>query len=196
MNAKQVNLALFASGNGSNAENIVRYFSKNNDICVKLILTNNPHAGVIERMRKFEIPVTIFNKDDFNIHDNVLEILRQQKIDFVILAGFLWLIPPKMIDAFENKIINIHPALLPAYGGKGMYGHHVHQKVLENKESRSGITIHLVNKEYDKGMILFQATCKIAKDENAEQLAHKIHLLEYQHFPNVIYSYINTTKNI
>lgn len=190
MNSTQVNIALFASGSGTNAENIVRYFADNMNVSVKLILTNNPNAGVIERMKKYNLPVTIFNKEDFYQQDTILALLRQSTIDYIILAGFLWLVPEKIIEAFENKIINIHPALLPAYGGRGMYGHHVHQKVIENKEKRSGITIHLVDKEYDKGKILFQAVCTINQGDTAEVLAQKIHLLEYQHFPKVILSYV------
>ncbi|HOU97896.1 MAG TPA: phosphoribosylglycinamide formyltransferase [Bacteroidales bacterium] len=194
MSSKCVNLAIFASGSGTNAENIVRYFADNKEVSVKLILTNNPNAGVIERMKKYNISVRAFNREEFYQQNTILDLLLQSKIDYVILAGFLWLVPEKMIEVFDNKIINIHPALLPAYGGKGMYGHHVHQKVIENKETCSGITIHLVNKEYDKGTILFQAVCKIIEDDTADTLAQKIHSLEYQYFPQIILTKINTTK--
>ncbi|GAB4464130.1 MAG: phosphoribosylglycinamide formyltransferase [Bacteroidales bacterium] len=194
MSSKSVNLAILASGSGTNAENIVRYFAENKEVSVKLILTNNPNAGVIERMQKYNLSVRAFNREEFYQQNTILELLLRSKIDYVILAGFLWLVPEKIIEVFENKIINIHPALLPAYGGKGMYGHHVHQKVIENNETCSGITIHLVNKEYDKGTILFQAVCKIKENDTADTLAQKIHSLEYQYFPQIILSKINTTK--
>lgn len=190
MNFKTINLAIFASGNGSNAENIVQYFANNHIVKVKLILTNNPKAGVIERMKKYNLAVTVFNKVEFYSMDLIVDLLRQSSIDYIILAGFLWLIPETIIDAYENKILNIHPALLPAYGGKGMYGHYVHQKVVENNETKTGITIHIVNKEYDRGKILFQAICPVYQYDTAESVANKVHCLEYQYFPQVILSYI------
>ena len=190
MEKKKWNLAVFASGNGSNAENILNFFNASKDVCVKLILTNNPKAGIIERMSKQQFKVDVFNKEDFYDTENVLNILKENEIGVIILAGFLWLIPEKIIDSYENKIINIHPALLPTYGGKGMYGHHVHEKVIENREKYSGITIHLVNKEYDKGKILFQAKCKIGADDTPETLAKKVHQLEYQYFPQIIMNFL------
>lgn len=194
MNFKTINLALFASGNGSNVENIVQYFANNDNVNIKLILTNNPKAGVIDRMKKYNLPVIIFNKIEIYTTDYIVDLLRQSSIDYIILAGFLWLIPEKIIDVYENKILNIHPALLPAYGGKGMYGNHVHQKVVENRETKTGITIHIVNKEYDKGKILFQAICPVFSYDTVETLADKVHRLEYQYFPQVIKSFIYSTK--
>lgn len=190
MKKNKLNLAIFASGSGSNAENIVNYFNGFPNVFIKLILTNNPHAGVIERMKKYGITLELFNKDDFYNSENVLNTLKAQKVDVIILAGFLWLVPEKLIENFEERIINIHPALLPAYGGKGMYGHYVHEKVIENREKYSGITIHLVNKEYDKGKILFQAKSKIDADDTPETLATKIHELEYLYFPQIITSFL------
>lgn len=190
MEKNKLNLAIFASGNGSNAENILTFFNALKDVCVKLILTNNSKAGIIERMYKQQFKVDVFNKEDFYNTEKVLNTLIINKVDVIILAGFLWLIPEKIIELYENKIINIHPALLPAYGGKGMYGHFVHEKVIENREKYSGITIHLVNKEYDKGKILFQATCKIEEDYTPEMLATKVHQLEYQYFPQIIMSFL------
>jgi len=192
MEKNKLNLAVFASGSGSNAENIVSYFKDHSGICVKLILTNNPHAGVIERLKKYDMNVEVFNKDDFYKNNIVLENLKRNKIDVIILAGFLWLVPENLIEFYNDRIINIHPALLPAYGGKGMYGHHVHEKVIENGEKYSGITIHLVNREYDKGKILFQATCKVNMADTPEKLAEKVHQLEYQFFPQVIMTFLST----
>lgn len=194
MNFKTINLALFASGNGSNVENIVQYFANNDKVNVKLILTNNPKAGVIERMKKYNLPVTIFNKAEFYSMDLIVDLLRQSSIDYIILAGFLWLIPEKIIDAYENKILNIHPALLPAYGGRGMYGHYVHQKVIENGETKTGITIHIVDKEYDRGKIIFQAICPVYQYDTVESIADKVHRLEYQYFPQAILSFIYSSK--
>lgn len=190
MNFKTINLAIFASGNGSNAENIVQYFANNHSVNIKLILTNNPQAGVIDRIKKYNLELIVFNKIEFYDKDTIIDLLRQFDIDYIILAGFLWLIPQKMIDAYKNKIINIHPALLPNYGGKGMYGHYVHQKVVENRETKTGITIHIVNEEYDKGKILFQATCPVLQNDTAETIADKVHRLEYQYFPQIILSFI------
>lgn len=192
MKKNKLNLAIFASGNGSNAENIVKYFKDNSNINVKLILTNNPYAGVIERLKKYNSNVEVFNKTDFYDNNIVLETLKQNNIDVIILAGFLWLVPKKIIDFYNERIINIHPALLPKYGGKGMYGIHVHKKVIENREKYSGITIHLVNEEYDKGKILFQATCNVNSTDTPETLAEKVHQLEYQFFSQIILAFLST----
>ena len=189
-NAKMDNkinkIAIFASGSGTNAENIVRYFSGSKTIQIALILTNKPDAFVIERGKNLGIPVIVFNKDDFYQNSRVLNILKTENIDWVILAGFLWLIPQTITHAFENKIVNIHPALLPDFGGKGMYGDNVHKKVIESGRTESGITIHFVNEKYDEGNIIFQAKCNITKEDTYESLAKKIHLLEYEYFPKVI----------
>jgi phosphoribosylglycinamide formyltransferase 1 len=181
-----IKIAIFASGSGSNAENIFNYFKGNNQVEISLILTNNPQAGVIERATRLSIPLLIFNRYLFTKTDKVVEILKNEGIDWVILAGFLWLVPTNLIRAFENKIINIHPALLPKYGGKGMWGHHVHEAVVANKEKESGISIHFVNEKYDEGKIIFQAKCDVNSNDSAEDVAQKIHHLEYQHFPVII----------
>ena len=179
-------LAIFASGSGSNAENISHYFKDRTDVEVVVFLTNNPEAGVLVRAKKLQIPVLYFNKAQFQNSDYVLNFLQDQRIDYLIMAGFLWLVPANLIAAFPNKIINVHPALLPKYGGKGMWGHHVHEAVVKNKEVESGITIHYVNEAYDEGKIIFQAKCEVLEEDSAENVAAKIHLLEYEHFPKVI----------
>ena len=181
-----LNIAIFASGSGSNAENIASYFKGNKQVSVKLFLTNKADAFVVERAKKLGIPYKIFNKNDFYQTNNVLNTLKDNKIYFVVLAGFLWLVPENLIVAYPNKIINIHPALLPAYGGKGMFGDHVHLAVVENKEKESGITIHYVNGEYDKGNIIFQAKCTIEPTDTPETVAEKVHELEYKYYPEVI----------
>ena len=190
-----IKIAIFASGSGSNAERIVEFFNSNDEIEVSLILTNNPTAGVIERAQRLNIPVVIFNKKLFSKTDKIVEILQLQGIDWVILAGFLWLVPPPLIQAFENRMINIHPALLPKYGGKGMWGYHVHEAVVANQEAETGITIHYVNENYDEGKIIFQAKCEVTETDSAEEVAQKIHLLEYQYFPEVIYKEILAAEN-
>lgn len=179
-------IAIFASGSGSNAENIANYFSNNADVEVSLILTNNANAFVLERAKKLGIKSFVFSKSDFSNTDQIVQKLQENDINWIVLAGFLLKIPQNLINAFPNKIINIHPALLPKYGGKGMYGDKVHQAVLENKESESGITIHYVNEHYDEGKIIFQAKCKVEATDTFEDVASKIHELEYKHFPEVV----------
>ncbi len=184
------NIVIFASGSGSNAENIYNYIKDNNEINISLIVTNNKNAYVIERAKKLNIPCEIITKLQFKDRDFVLNILKKYNTDLIVLAGFLLLIPEYLIN--EYKIINIHPALLPNYGGKGMYGDNVHKAVIENKENESGITIHFVNNKYDDGKIIFQAKCKILQQDTFETLAEKIHTLEYKHFPHVIVEVANT----
>ena len=180
-------LALFASGNGTNVQRIVEYFADNANIRIKLIVCNNAKAYVLERAKRLGIEsYLIKDKELFYNSDAVLEILQQNSIDFVVLAGFLWLIPHPIIEAFPNRIINLHPALLPKYGGKGMYGMHVHEAVIANKESESGISIHYVNQRYDEGKIIFQAKCTLSPDDTPETLAQKVHALEYEYFPKII----------
>jgi phosphoribosylglycinamide formyltransferase-1 len=180
------NIAIFASGSGSNAENIVRHFSGNKNADIRLILTNNPDAFVIERAKNLNINCLIFNREDLYVNDKIFNLLISNKIDFIVLAGFLWLVPDNIIKAYERKIVNIHPALLPAYGGKGMYGDRVHKAVIDNHEKESGITIHYVNQQYDEGDIIFQARCVVEQGDSPESLAKKVHALEYEHFPTVI----------
>jgi len=178
-------IVIFASGSGSNAENIFNYFKEDSHFKVTLIATNNPQSGVIERANRLRIPFKIFDRNQFNDASLLLwpEITQS---DLIVLAGFLWRIPSDLIVKFPNKIINIHPALLPKYGGKGMYGDKVHQSVVENKEKKSGITIHYVNENYDEGAIIFQKAIALDADETAASLAQKIHQLEYKYFPKVI----------
>jgi phosphoribosylglycinamide formyltransferase-1 len=190
-----IKIAIFASGSGSNAERITEYFNSNDHVEVSLILTNNPAAGVIERAQRLNIPTLIFNKKLFAQTDKIVEILQSQGIDWVILAGFLWLVPSNLTRAFENRMINIHPALLPKYGGKGMWGHHVHEAVVANKEKETGITIHYVNEHYDEGKVIFQVKCEVTENDTPESVAAKIHELEYQYFPEVIYKEILSAKN-
>ncbi|PJA07011.1 MAG: phosphoribosylglycinamide formyltransferase [Flavobacteriales bacterium CG_4_10_14_0_2_um_filter_32_8] len=188
-------IAIFASGSGSNAENIATYFSTNKNVEVVLILTNNPTAFVLERAKKLGIKSLTFNKHDFLKTGEILNFLRKNDINLIVLAGFLLKIPKNLLNAFPNKIINIHPALLPKYGGKGMFGNQVHQSVIEAKEKESGITIHYVNENYDEGKIIFQARCSINPTDTANDLAYKIHALEYAHFPKVIEQLITSSNN-
>jgi phosphoribosylglycinamide formyltransferase-1 len=183
---KVKNIAILASGNGSNAERIIIYFKDRLDVNVGLILTNNPDAGVLERAVNLGVKSVVFNRSEFKEHGKVDNLLRDYNIDLVILAGFLWLIPDFMIKKFPDKIINIHPALLPKYGGKGMFGSNVHNAVISAKETQSGISIHYVNSKYDEGKIIFQATVDIEENDTADSLAAKIHLLEHKHFPEII----------
>lgn len=187
-------IAIFASGNGSNSENIIRTLVGNNFIEVAVILTNNSNAFVIERAHKFNITCMVFSKSDFYTNNIVIDFLKSNKVDYIVLAGFLWLIPQKLIALFPNKIINIHPALLPNFGGKGMYGMHVHEAVINARQKQSGITIHLVDEEYDKGKVLFQAQCDVTDNDTAETLAKKIHQLEYRYFPQIVIEYISQNE--
>ncbi|MBV6485994.1 MAG: Phosphoribosylglycinamide formyltransferase [Flavobacteriales bacterium] len=179
-------IAIFASGSGSNAENIYDYFKANDKVEVSLILTNNSTAKVIERANRLAIPCEILDRQQFYETTKIVDLLKSKNVDLIVLAGFLWLIPEQLVKAFPDKIINIHPALLPKYGGKGMYGDKVHETVVANNEKESGITIHYVNEKYDEGNIIFQAKCEVLASDNASDLAKKVHALEYQHFPVVI----------
>ncbi len=180
------NIAIFASGNGTNAERIIKYFEKSKIARVALVVTNNAKAGVIDRANSLNVEVQVINREVFYHSQSILSTLVKYKVNLIVLAGFLWLVPKYLIDKYENRIINIHPALLPKYGGKGMYGMRVHEAVIENKEEKSGITIHKVNDKYDDGQIIFQEKVKIDIHETSESLAEKIHILEYKHFPKVI----------
>ncbi|NOU61655.1 phosphoribosylglycinamide formyltransferase [Marinifilum caeruleilacunae] len=179
-------IAVFASGSGTNAENIALYFKEKTDVEIVCFLTNNSDAYVIKRAEKLQIPSFIFSKKDFKESNIVIDYLKEMKVDFVVLAGFLWLLPENLIQMFPNRIVNIHPALLPKYGGKGMYGMNVHKAVVANQEKESGITIHMVSEKYDEGEIVFQAKCALESSDTPEDVAQKIHKLEYEHFPKVI----------
>ncbi len=178
-------IAVFASGRGSNTQNIIDVF-KDTDIDVALIVTNNPGAGVIDIAKTNDIPYVVINKKDLYDSDEFVESLIGENFDLIVLAGFLWLIPAKLIDGYKNKIINIHPALLPKYGGKGMYGMKVHQAVKNAGEKYTGITIHYVNEFYDEGDIIFQQKVKIDEGDSPDDIADKVHKLEYRYFPQVI----------
>ena len=179
-------IAIFASGSGSNAENIIQYFAQKPQFCVKSVFCNVPDAYVLERAKKYRIPAFVFNREEFRNPDKVFRQLQEQEIDFIVLAGFLWLMPSFITAAWPNKIVNIHPALLPAYGGKGMYGHHVHEAVIAAGEKESGITIHYVNDHYDQGAIIFQAKCPVPPTDTPDVLAARVHELEYRYFPQII----------
>jgi phosphoribosylglycinamide formyltransferase-1 len=180
------NIAIFASGSGTNAQAIIEHFLLKEQRPIKLILSNNAHAYALERAKKFNINTFIFTRDDFYNTDKITNLLELNNIDFIVLAGFLWLIPDNLIKKFKNRIINIHPALLPKYGGKGMYGMKVHEAVVKNKETHTGITIHYVDEVYDNGEIIFQAKCNVLPTDTPEMVAQKVHQLEYEHFPKVI----------
>ena len=180
------NIAIFASGSGTNAQNIAEYFKPDKNIRVSLILANKPDALVLERARKLSIPSLVFSRKDFYECDHVLNIIQEYKIDFIVLAGFLWMIPNNLLKAFPRRIINIHPALLPKYGGKGMYGDKVHQAVIQSGDKKTGISIHYVNDHYDEGEIIFRKSFDIQPGDTAESIAKKVHALEYKYFPVVI----------
>lgn len=177
-------IAIFASGSGTNAQKIIEYFSASKEIFVDSLWSNNEHAYALIRAEKLGIETFTFDSDEFYRSNEILDRLYDHRIDMIVLAGFLWLVPRNLTELFT--VINIHPALLPKYGGKGMYGTNVHKAVLASKDKESGITIHQVNQDYDKGKIIFQATCPIVSGDTPETLAARIHELEYQHYPRVI----------
>ena len=190
-----INIAIFASGSGTNAQKLMEYFSNNKTAKVKIILSNKPDAFVLERATKFSVPTMVFDRDDLYTDGKVLKELLRNRIDFIVLAGFLWLIPADIINHFTGRIINIHPALLPDYGGKGMYGNRVHRAVIENGEKESGISIHYVNEQYDEGDIIFQARCEVRADDTPEKLAERIHKLEYRYYPEIVEKVILEGQN-
>lgn len=179
-------IVLFASGSGSNVENIVHHFQENPKVDISCVLSNNREAKVFERCNRLNISALYFNRHSFYKSDRILEILRCLDPDLIVLAGFLWKIPENLIHGFPGKIINIHPALLPKYGGKGMYGMQVHRAVKDNKEQETGITIHYVDENYDEGAIISQVKVKLDDRDTPESIAEKVHRLEYEHFPQVI----------
>jgi phosphoribosylglycinamide formyltransferase-1 len=185
----QANLLILASGSGSNAENIIDYFAANENISVAAIGSNKPGAFVLERAKRLQVPSFVFSKKELQ-EESLSKKWDDWSITHIILAGFLLKIPVWLIKAYSNRIVNIHPALLPKYGGKGMFGHHVHEAVKESGDTESGITIHLVNENYDEGRIIFQASCEVNQDDTPDSIASKVHQLEYQHFPRVIEDYI------
>ena len=185
-------IAIFASGNGTNAENICNYFINNKNIGVVLLATNNQDAFVVERVKNFNVPVFSFTKDELNNDSIVQKKLLEYSVDLIVLSGFLLRVPENIVSLFPNKIINIHPSLLPKFGGRGMYGENVCRSVIDAKESQSGITIHYVNNNYDEGNIIFQEKFSLVKNESVESLLEKIRVLEMRFFPAVIERVINS----
>lgn len=179
-------IAIFASGSGSNAQKIIEYFHKNQEVEVSIVLSNRPDAYVLQRADNFEIPTHVFDREEFYNTSEIVKLLQSLQVDLVVLAGFLWLVPANLIEAYPNKIINIHPALLPKFGGKGMYGMKVHKAVLEAGEAESGITIHYVNEHFDEGEIIHQSKYKIENDDDADMIAYKGQQLEHHYYPKVI----------
>ncbi|MDA0178029.1 MULTISPECIES: phosphoribosylglycinamide formyltransferase [Mesoflavibacter] len=184
-------VVIFASGSGSNAENLIKFFHNSDNASVVQVLTNNPHAKVLDRCKKLNVSALSFNRIAFTKTEDVLNILKSSNPDLIILAGFLWKFPENILNQFPNKVINIHPALLPKYGGKGMYGMNVHEAVVKNKETETGITIHYVNENYDEGAIIFQAKCDVLPNDSAQDVASKIHELEMEYFPKVVDQLLN-----
>jgi phosphoribosylglycinamide formyltransferase-1 len=180
------NIAVFASGSGTNAENIANYFTDNQEIRVVLVVSNNPLAGVHARVNQLGIPSATFSTQEFAVGDEILQKLAEFQVDWIILAGFLKKIPDKIRNAYPDRIINIHPALLPKHGGQGMYGIHVHKAVVAAGDKESGITIHYINENYDEGQIIFQASCPVLPSDSPEDVASKVHALEHNYYPEVI----------
>jgi phosphoribosylglycinamide formyltransferase 1 len=178
-------VVIFASGSGSNAQRLMEYFQDHPQIRIVALFSNNPAAYALQRARNFNLPTHVFNREQFR-DGTVLAQVKAYQPDLVVLAGFLWLVPSAFIQAFPNQIINIHPGLLPKYGGKGMHGQHVHQAVLDNKEKESGITIHYVNEHYDQGAAIYQQLCPVQENDTAEILANRVLQLEHEHFPRVV----------
>ena len=185
-------IAIFASGNGTNAERIIKHIKGHPSIEVSLVLSNEPTAKVLEKAENLNVATWVFGRDEFYNSEVILEELRSKNIDLIVLAGFLWLVPEYLVKAYADMMINVHPALLPKFGGKGMYGMHVHRAVKEARETETGITIHLVNEEYDKGRILHQASCSVDDSDTPESIAEKVHQLEYAHFPQQIEDYLQS----
>ena len=179
-------IGIFVSGTGTNMQRIIEHFNKNDKVVVDLVCCNKADALAVQIAKKHKIETIIINKEELNNSGSVLAMLKLRQIDLIVLAGFIWLIPEFIIQEFPKKIINIHPALLPDYGGKGMYGMHIHEAVIQNKESQSGITIHYLNEKYDEGEIILQAKLPVEKDDTPDRLAQKIQQLEYAFYPKTI----------
>jgi len=182
-----INIAIFASGSGSNAENLFNYYANSTNVKIKLVITNNENAGIVERANRYRKNIQIISKTALtNYTEQLIDFLQTEEVDLIVLAGFLLKVPEALVKAFPNRIINLHPALLPKFGGKGMYGANVHNAVIEAQEKESGITIHFVNEEYDKGEIILQAKCDVSANDTIETLAEKIHQLEYEFLPKAV----------
>lgn len=187
-------IAIFASGSGSNAQKIMELFKHSSEVEIALVLTNNPEAYVLQRADNFEIPAHIFDRKEFYETDQIVDLLKNLDVDLIVLAGFLWLIPKNLIAEYPGRIVNIHPALLPKFGGKGMYGDHVHHAVIASGEGEGGITIHYVNENYDEGEYIYQAKYKIDKSDNLEMVKFKGQQLEHQHYPRIVESILKKIK--
>jgi len=187
-------IVIFASGSGTNAENLINFFRNSVKASVVQVLTNNPHAKVLDRCKTLEVSALSFNRIALTKTNDVLNILKASKPDLIVLAGFLWKFPEFILNEFPNMVINVHPALLPKYGGKGMFGMHVHDAIVANKETETGITIHYVNEHYDEGAIIFQAKCRVNANDSAEDVAAKIHELEMAYFPKVVEEILNSNS--
>ncbi|SER57463.1 phosphoribosylglycinamide formyltransferase [Pedobacter rhizosphaerae] len=187
-------IAIFASGSGSNAQKLMEHFKRSNEIEISLVLTNNAEAYVLQRADNFEIPSHIFDKHEFYKTDEVIDLLKNLDIDFIVLAGFLWLVPQNLIQAYPGRIVNIHPAILPKFGGKGMYGDHVHNAVIAAGEPEGGITIHYVDENYDEGEYIYQARYKIDKSDNLEMVKFKGQQLEHLHYPRIVETLVKKIK--
>lgn len=183
---KITRIAIFSSGSGSNAQKIIEHFQKHPLIDVEVLMSNNPKAYALDRAKALGIPSRVFNRDEFYKTTAIVDELKQLDISWIVLAGFLWLVPEQLVNAFPDRIINIHPALLPKYGGKGMYGMHVHKAVIDAGDKESGISIHFVNPIYDEGKLVFQASCEVDKNDTPEQVSKKVQELEHRHFPKII----------
>ncbi|RZK76115.1 MAG: phosphoribosylglycinamide formyltransferase [Pedobacter sp.] len=190
----KIRIAIFASGSGSNAQKLMEYFKRSTEAEISLVLTNNSDAYVLQRADNFEIPSHVFDKNEFYRTDDVIDLLKNLDIDLIVLAGFLWLIPKNLIAEYPGRIINIHPAILPKFGGKGMYGDFVHKAVMEAKETEGGITIHYVDENYDEGEYIHQAKYRIDKDDNLEMIKFKGQQLEHLHYPKVVESIVKKLK--
>lgn len=182
----QKNIAIFASGSGTNAENIIRHFQGNKDVNVALVVSNKPDAYVLVRAANLHVPSLTLTREEFAQGEELARLMKERGIDFIVLAGFLLRVPEALIEAYPGRIVNIHPALLPKYGGKGMYGDRVHRAVVEAGERESGITIHLIDEQYDRGTTVFQAKCPVLPGDTPDDVARKVHALEYAHYPEVI----------
>ena len=192
-----LNIAIWASGNGSNAENIIKYFKDKTGIAnIRVIICDNKKAFVVERAKKYNVPTFVFTYKELNETDMVDKKLEELDIDFIVLSGFMLKVPDSIIKKYADRIVNIHPALLPKFGGKGMYGDHVHQAVIDAHETESGITIHYANEHYDSGAVIFQAKCPVFSNDTADSLAQRIHSLEYAHYPNIIESVLHKTPTV
>lgn len=187
-------IAIFASGSGSNAQKLMELYKRNPEVEIALVLTNNPDAYVLQRADNFEIPTHIFDRNEFYQTDHIIDLLKNLDIDLIVLAGFLWLIPKKLVSEYPGRIVNIHPAILPKFGGKGMYGDHVHNAVMAAGETEGGITIHYVNENYDEGEYIYQGKYKIEKGDSLEMIKFKGQQLEHQHYPRIIDGIIKKIK--